>query len=226
MRKGGYKIVDFKGAELTSTVVVRPGIYSQIIDDYDKTILVSGVSLSGTLKDDSFASVNEITGDSGDSVELGVYGGVITITEDDEVSFTASKSNAELAEEIGDLDDLDTTEKDSVVEAINEVVGSVGDTNEILDKAIKTIDFSNSQNVSIEAGALGTVIVDTFEVPTGYSILGIGAITSGNQDFLLMRYFADATDGLRLYLRNISNSTATGKPGATVIFAKSSIVDN
>lgn len=122
MRKGGYKIVDFKGAELTSTVVVRPGIYSQIIDDYDKAILVSGVSLSGSLKDDAFASVTEVTGDSGDSVKLGVYDGIITVTEDDEVTFALSTTPAELDAKIGDLDELETTDKDSLVGAVNEVV--------------------------------------------------------------------------------------------------------
>lgn len=117
MKKGGYKIIDFKGTALSGTAVEMPDIYGQIVDDYDKPIMVSGVILNGELQDDAYASVKVNDG----SVALTVYGGVITVTDDDEVSFAVLKTNAELAAEIGDLDDLETTDKDSVVSAINEV---------------------------------------------------------------------------------------------------------
>lgn len=118
MIKGGYKIVNFNGTALSGTAVDMPGIYDQIVDDYNKTIMVSGVILSGELQDDAYASVKVNDG----SVDLIVYGGVITVTDDDEISFAAAKSPIELAAEIGDLDDLETTEKGSVVDAINELV--------------------------------------------------------------------------------------------------------
>lgn len=115
MIKGGYKIVDFNGVTLSGTAVEMPGIYDQIVDDYDKAILVSGVSLNGELQDDSFAAVKVNDG----SVNLTVYGGVITVTEDDDVTFAAAKSNAELTGDVESLmikspvhirtnDDLDT----------------------------------------------------------------------------------------------------------------------
>ncbi len=174
MRKGGYKIVDFKGAELSSTVVVRPGFYSQIIDDYDKTILVSGVSLGGSLKDDSFASVSEVTGDSGDSVNLGVYGGVITVTEDDEVTFTLSSTPAELdgkieevdgkIEEVdgkvGDLDELETTDKDSLVDAVNEV-------NTSLSNKISYVEVNDTTPVNVKAKTSGLVTENNFLCAVG-----------------------------------------------------------
>ena len=116
MKKGGYKIIDFKGTALSGTAVELSGIYDQIVDDFDKAILVSGVSLNDELQDDAYASVK---GDVG-SVDLTVYGGIITVTEDDEVTFATSKSLEELTTEIGDLNDLETTNKNSVVEAINE----------------------------------------------------------------------------------------------------------
>ena len=183
MRKGGYKIVDFKGAELSSTVVVRPGIYSQIIDDYDKTILVSGVSLGGTLKDDSFASVSEVTGDSGDSVDLGVYGGLITVTEDDEVTFTLSSTPAELDDKIddldakiGDLDDLETTDKDSVVGAINEVIES------------KTLTIGTGSN-QFDLYKVGKIVVAKFSGGADFSAGDIEFGTITDSDFIPAAYF-------------------------------------
>lgn len=123
MIKGGYKIVNFNGAALSGVSETLPGIYAQIVDDYDKPIMVSGVSLNGDIMDDAYAGVQEkSTGDLSKSVELTVYGGIITVTEDDKVTFTLSKTTAELTAEIGDLEDLTTTDKDSVVDAINEVV--------------------------------------------------------------------------------------------------------
>lgn len=142
MIKGGYKIIDFKGAELSSTAVEVSGIFKQITDKYNKVILVSGVSIDGELKDDAFALLD--VNDDGDTITmtLTVYGGAITVTEDDEVTFAASKTPAELTVEIGDLDDLDTTDKDSVVDAINEV-------NDVASKAIiKTYTDSLSNDVN------------------------------------------------------------------------------
>lgn len=122
MIKGGYKIVNFNGAALSGVSETLPGIYAQIVDDYDKPIMVSGVSLNGDIMDDAYASVQEkIAGDLSKSVELTVYGGIITVTEDDEVTFVLSKTTAELTAEIGDLEDLETTDKTSMVAAINEV---------------------------------------------------------------------------------------------------------
>jgi hypothetical protein len=122
MIKGGYKIIDFKGAALSGVAETLDGIYAQIVDEYDKPIMVSGVSLNGDIMDDAYAGVHEkVVGNLSKSVELTVYGGIITVTEDDEVSFVLSKTTAELTAEIGDLEDLETTEKDSVIKAINEV---------------------------------------------------------------------------------------------------------
>lgn len=104
MIKGGYKIVNFNGAALSGVAETLPGIYDQIVDDYDKPIMVSSVSLNGDIMDDAYAGVQEkIAGDLSKSVELTVYGGIITVTEDDEVSFVSVSSNAELDEDIADI---------------------------------------------------------------------------------------------------------------------------
>lgn len=151
MIKGGYKIVNFNGAALSGSSETLPGIYDQIVDDYDKPVMVSGVSLNGDIMDDAYAGVQEkIAGDLSKSVELTVYGGIITVTEDDEVTFVLSKTTAELTAEIGDLDDLDTTEKGSLVGAINEVKGDVSDISE--DPNITTPNLVSTNYTTILAG--------------------------------------------------------------------------
>ncbi len=57
MIKGGYKIVNFNGAALSGTSVTIPGIYDQIVDDFGKSIMVSGVLLNGNVMDDAYAGV-------------------------------------------------------------------------------------------------------------------------------------------------------------------------
>lgn len=207
MRKGGYKIVDFKGAELTSNVIVRPGIYSQIIDDYDKPILVSGVSLGGSLRDDAYASVNEITGDSGDSVELGVYGGTITVTEDDEVTYVPAKSSAELTAEIGDLNDLETTDKDSLVDAINEV------------KNLFITEEIPTSGVSVEGGSISDYTVNCAK--TGYTAIGIlgTAITSGGACTLVTSFLSNPTTAT-VRIRNNGTSAVTPNTIILIILYK------
>ena len=104
MKKGGYKIIDFKGTALSGTAIELPGIYDQIVDDYDKPIMVSGVTISGELQDDAYAGVQEKTAqDLSKFVELTVYGGIITVTEDDEVTFATAKSNTELTADVNAL---------------------------------------------------------------------------------------------------------------------------
>ena len=104
MIKGGYKIVNFNGAALSGVAETLPGIYDQIVDDYDKPVMVSGVSLNGDIMDDAYAGVQEkIAGDLSKSVELTVYGGIITVTEDDEVTFATAKSNTELTADVNAL---------------------------------------------------------------------------------------------------------------------------
>lgn len=171
MKKGGYKIIDFKGTALSGTAVELPGIYAQIVDDYDKPVMISGVSLNGDIMDDAYAGVQEkVAGDLSKSVELTVYGGIITVTEDDEVSFVLSKTTAELTAEIGDLDDLDTTDKDSVVDAINEVNGYA--TNKLLVEKITA-----AEAITLPAADIFTITIDVTK--TGYVPLGIVGYSLG-----------------------------------------------
>jgi len=102
MIKGGYKIVDFKGNSLSDTAVTMNGMYAQIVDDYNKTIMVSGVILSGELQDDAYVSVK--VGDG--YVELSVYGGVITVNDNDEITFASYATPTDTAAAIAGLQEV------------------------------------------------------------------------------------------------------------------------
>lgn len=88
MRKGGYKIIDFKGKTLSGTKTVIPGIY-EAIEGTDKAIMASGVVISTTEFKDEFVPV-ELS--SGDYLITPFHGYAITITDDDEVTAEAITS--------------------------------------------------------------------------------------------------------------------------------------
>lgn len=178
MKKGGYKIIDFEGTELSSSAVEMLGIFEQIMNNYGKPILVSGVIIDGELQDDAYADVKGlIAADFSKYLELTVYGGVITVTEDDDITFAVSETTAELAVEIGDLEDLNTTDKDSAVDAINENVV------EILKRVSK-------KNYSIQPS--GELTLTRNELPNRYILAFTGATGSLNAIYIGVGYGATA----------------------------------
>lgn len=86
MKNGGYKIIDLKDRSLSDEAVVIAGIYESIEDSHRKPLLLSGIVLDDVEKNDVFveASVND------GSYVISVYGGTITINDDDEVVFTVA----------------------------------------------------------------------------------------------------------------------------------------
>lgn len=54
-RKGGYKIIDFKGVELTEGTAIY-GIMNDIINSKEKVLLISGAYLNGVKQEDEFAT--------------------------------------------------------------------------------------------------------------------------------------------------------------------------
>lgn len=119
MKKGGYKIIDFNGAILSGEAVEITGIYESIVNNYDKAILVSGVSLNGELQGDAYAAVTK----NDNSVTLAVYDGVITVTEDDEITFASVSSNAKLTEDVANLINNSVTLKTTLTDANNADTG-------------------------------------------------------------------------------------------------------
>lgn len=87
MRKGGYKIIDFKDNALSTTSVTIDGIYDSIENNYRKPLLLSGLVLNSVEKPDAFA-LPIVSGTS--FVFENVYGYDITITQDDGVTSASS----------------------------------------------------------------------------------------------------------------------------------------
>lgn len=86
--KGGYKIIDFKNNNISTSNadgVVISGIYDDIENTYRKSLLFSGIVLEGVEKADVFGSVT--SGDNTFTVSL--YGTTITIDNTDTVKATA-----------------------------------------------------------------------------------------------------------------------------------------
>lgn len=86
--KGGYKIIDFKNNNLSTSAtdgVVINGIYDDIENTYRKPLLFSGIVLEGIEKADVFASVTS----SDNTFTVSLYGSTITIDNTDTVKVTA-----------------------------------------------------------------------------------------------------------------------------------------
>lgn len=80
-RKGGYKIIDLKGLDFSSSMVID-GIYESIEDNYGKPLLFSGIVIGGVEKDDVFA--NAVV--NGDGYDVTLYGQTLHISNVDVLS--------------------------------------------------------------------------------------------------------------------------------------------
>lgn len=80
-RKGGYKIIDLKGLDFSSNIVID-GIHEDIEDNYGKPLLFSGIVIDGVEKDDVFANVVV----NGDGYDVTLYGQTLHISNVDVVS--------------------------------------------------------------------------------------------------------------------------------------------
>lgn len=83
MFKGGYKIIDLHNEPISDSAVTIKGIYESIENNHRKPLLLSGIVIENTEKADVFTSA---TTDSGNFI-LSAYGGNITITSDDSVTY-------------------------------------------------------------------------------------------------------------------------------------------
>ena len=85
MRNGGYKIINLNDVSLTSTAKKVAGIHDDIENSFRKPLLLSGITINGVEKNDAFVAPTVSSG----SYLFKVYGGTITVTSQDMVSFTA-----------------------------------------------------------------------------------------------------------------------------------------
>lgn len=156
---GGYKIIDFKKVALSSTRVAIAGIMEDLTENNGKVVLLTNVVIGETEMDDCFSTVIV---KSDQSIKLNCYDGYISINTTGVKYSSASVEN--LAEEIGDLEDLETTEKGSVVGAINDVVGDIED----LDSRKSNMpDLTGIVTTLVDCGGLDSSATDeeTYTIP-------------------------------------------------------------
>ena len=84
MSKGGYKIIDFKDKPLVTggSPLKIEGIYDTVEDSYLKPLLLSGLNIDGTERNEGYTT----PAISGSNYVFTAYGKTITITNADEVS--------------------------------------------------------------------------------------------------------------------------------------------
>ena len=79
--KGGYKIIDLKGVDVTKSTLMIKGIYESIESNYGKPLLISGIVIDGVEKDDVFVQATL----NGTTYEFEVYGYTIQVQDTDAV---------------------------------------------------------------------------------------------------------------------------------------------
>lgn len=83
MVKGGYKIVNFKGTNITSeNGATVSGVYESLENNYRKAVMISGVVVDGTEHNDIFIDVSV----SGSDYTFTAYGKTFTVTNEDKIT--------------------------------------------------------------------------------------------------------------------------------------------
>lgn len=81
-RKGGYKIIDLKGNDLTDATFTIDGIYEALEGNYNKAILLTGIVINDVEYDDVFTTPKVVSS----KYVLDAYGYTLTIDDDDLVT--------------------------------------------------------------------------------------------------------------------------------------------
>lgn len=85
MFKGGYKLIDFKETNITSTETSTiKGVYEAIKNNYRKPTLITGLVIENVEKEDTFVNFEHNTNE---------YNGLLGITADNKVLFIKIKSD-------------------------------------------------------------------------------------------------------------------------------------
>jgi hypothetical protein len=83
MKRGGYKIIDFRDANiLTDGGATVTGIYEEIEKRHRKAIMISGITIDNVEKPDCFVDCEV----SGSNYTFTAYGKTFTITNADKVT--------------------------------------------------------------------------------------------------------------------------------------------
>ena len=84
MVNGGYTILDFENKSLSATSVTIKGLHAALSAS-KRVVLAANINIGGTTKHDAFVEI----GTSSTSYTIHVYGGTITITNADAVTYAA-----------------------------------------------------------------------------------------------------------------------------------------
>lgn len=117
----------------------------------------------------------------------------------------------ELDEEIGDLTSLDTSDKTSLVGAIND----------ILTDFFKIVTYTASYTVA--ASSSGALTANDFSVstPAGYKPIAIVKFTTGNGNVCARYCDAQATGSNTMFAyRNFASASVTATAGVTVLYTR------
>lgn len=83
MIKGGYKIIDLRDKNLTTTSYAYvKGIYEDIESNYRKPLLLSGITIEQVEKADAFVTFTH----NGNAYSTSIYGHTITISDNDQIT--------------------------------------------------------------------------------------------------------------------------------------------
>lgn len=86
--KGGYKIIDLKGTNLTTAEAVTiTGIYDKIENSYHKPLLLSGIVIDDVEKNDVYVQPQL----SSTSYVFELYGYTLTITDEDSLTLATKE---------------------------------------------------------------------------------------------------------------------------------------
>lgn len=178
--KGGYKIIDFKNVSLSGTPVTMTDVLVDLLNNYEKVVLLSHVVLSGSAKDDCFSTVL-LDGVGG--VKLNCYDGYISISSAGAVTYTVASASG-MSADIGDLDDLETTEKDSLVGAVNELNAEIGN--------LSGLNTANKTNI---VSAINSKVKSTTISSTSASVHKLN-VPSNSRHFLVFHALSPNLIGL------------------------------
>lgn len=78
------------------------------------------------------------------------------------------------------------------------------------------MNFANSTTISVAAHTTKSVDIDTYYIPSGYSVFALRNFSIGNSGFALTSVYPS---GATVY--NLSSSATSIKPQSSVVFIKS-----
>lgn len=88
--KGGYKIINLKNLDLTPEIgVTIDGIYQAVANEFKKQLMLADVKIDGKKQTENFVISDYVS--ENETYTIKAYGGTITITNKDVVTYVKDK---------------------------------------------------------------------------------------------------------------------------------------